>query len=272
MTVSLSVVGDLENSVSFLNETDLLLLSSEKAKAKIVRKFSRAPVPFQLVFINHEAVVGFVEEGEIHPPKIRQIWKDHFPYDSHIEITPDRFSGFRHLYHADPKAVTILFTNNNADEWMPMTAWIAAHRIAHAMKVDHDMIARMDAQLFPLADRILRKAYKISFSKDWNTQTNHRFQIFRQIGTFKSARRNILRNRAEFYYELFAQYITTGDIRFDPLPHYRLYNLDWFDRLWHRPNFHLLPAFDVELEGVRLRIKDFFNDALISSVGKVYLI
>ncbi len=41
--------------------------------------------------------------------------------------------------------------------------------------------------------------------------------FFNQIGSFKSARENKINRYYEFFYEVFAQYLITGSVKFNPL-------------------------------------------------------
>src|SRR5690606_27691325 len=45
-----------------------------------------------------------------------------------------------------------------------------------------------------------------------------RRKFLQALGTFKSAREGNLREYFEFHYEMFAQYLLQGEIKFNPLP------------------------------------------------------
>ena len=67
--------------------------------------------------------------------------------------------------------------------------------------------------------------------------------LFLAIGKMKSTRENNLRTSNEFMFELVAQYIITGKIRFNDLPRHLV-----LDRrmVWGRPNYKTKSTIDEE--------------------------
>ena len=132
-----------------------------------------------------------------------------------------------------PGAITILFNGNYGADKVPMTGWIMAHRFGHAVR----RLPAWDEYIEEMVDitkRILDEVYNKtlhSLSKDamfrysWNGQRNSREDVerkilttfFNQFGTFKSAREGKISRYYEFFYEVFAQYLITGSVRFNPL-------------------------------------------------------
>jgi hypothetical protein len=144
-------------------------------------------------------------------------------------------------------AITILFNGNSGDQKVPMTGWIMAHRVGHAVSRIAGFGAggrasRIKYQIPEFADFVnevnymFREAIKpyrgtesMQNVNPWSTNVEYSssnkesarkqyLNIAQQIGTFKSARDRNIRNVFEFYHELFAQYLITGGIRFNTLP------------------------------------------------------
>jgi hypothetical protein len=74
-------------------------------------------------------------------------------------------------------------------------------------------------------------------------ENKYKKSLFSAVGTMKSARENKLRTSSEFVYELVAQYIITGKIKFNDLPRQLI-----LDRrmAWGRPNYKVKNAIDEE--------------------------
>lgn len=201
-----TTIGDFTSSHSFRKEIDRKLLSSPKAIQKIKDKWQKTPVDFNLYFVNHKGYGKFVETGEVDQTWINTNMK---AVASDIKIDED--------------AINIIYTNNLGAEWMPMTAWIIAHRFGH-------VIARLPefnkfiTNINHTLDSILSDDYNQS---EYNRNRSYRnygggdpkkLAFVQKIGTFRSARTGNIRNVFEFYLELIAQYITTGSVKFNPLP------------------------------------------------------
>jgi hypothetical protein len=128
-------------------------------------------------------------------------------------------------------AITVIFTNNKGDERAPMTPWIMAHRLAHALRRKGGSANMqgiyMDAErhLISQVKEVMSYYGKKSFVPDKDLETNQRrdqlamIYLFNHIATFKSARDKKIRDWFEVLNELIAQYIISGgNITFNPPP------------------------------------------------------
>jgi hypothetical protein len=110
----------------------------------------------------------------------------------------------------------------------------------------------------------------------WGKNRQHFNALFNKIGTQRSSRENQITRPYEFLYELFAQFIQTGDVKFNPLPITASYGR----KAWGRPTNYIglkqqyrTPEFDREanLNKVREQLIRNFNAVLQDAVGKIYL-
>jgi hypothetical protein len=139
----------------------------------------------------------------------------------------------------DDDAINVVFTTNatNINNYMPMTAWIMAHRISHIFLYNHKHDA---SQNFIKIERLMTdmfyKTINTYYSVPNRTQVDntkqdiipsyeldsHRTEVMTalvsNIFTMRSARNNKLRNVLDFSAELFAQYLISGHIKFGTLP------------------------------------------------------
>ena len=131
-----------------------------------------------------------------------------------------------------PNDINIIMTNNvtTKDDYMPMTPWILAHRIAHVFmmpaknkkgEISDREFGDLDEQLMTLLMKITnlynpRPMAQYSddhaFSQDHSTK-HWLDQLWPYIGTMKTARRGkVLASSLDFGAELMAQYLITGAV------------------------------------------------------------
>jgi hypothetical protein len=220
-----NLVGDWNKSSSFRHETDRKLLTNPKAQAKIIHKWANTAVPFSMNFVNFPGAGKFLEQGEVDREWLEQNMPKVLPQ---LKLSDD--------------AVNIIFTNNTGAERVPMTAWIIAHRFGHALQRfgKNTLYRNYRDTLGRGFDSILERAYNLRKPRSYiygeqSYIDNQNFEsavlaFMSAIGTFKSARDNNLRNDAEFFHEVLAQYLLTGGVRFNPAPR----SLDYGRKAWGR--------------------------------------
>jgi len=209
-------VGDWSKRSSFSHPVDRALLTSPKAVEKIKRQWENTPYDFDLYFVN---------DKRVNNPAFREVGYKHLDFVRNIlQITPEEIP--------DPSddRITIIYTGNFGDERYMASGWILAHRFGHAIsRSDNstvgDLWRKFIKNLADIFKDILSKVYNIEVDLNMRgnySQINKNQKILKfaaqQIGTMKSARENNLRNWYEFAYELLAQYLISGKIKFNPLP------------------------------------------------------
>lgn len=246
----ISHVGNWEKNSSFRDKNDRKLLTSVKALANI-KKMWKYPQDenFNIILVNNadanqHTELGIVEMDRL-PVMFPRSWDVIEPY-----IKPDE--------------VNIIFTNNKGAERVPMTGWIMAHRYGHAlMRNSYYMKETVPIFLRYLTDILANYGVKIS-NNDLLKNGPHTALLY-SICTFRSARNRELRTPFEALYELFAQYIFSGKLVFNPLPasflyHRQTYRYQEDDRdTWGQ----------YVLDDMNDELVSHFDTAMRYSVGKV---
>lgn len=227
-------IGNFDKGHSFRDKRDRTLLTHPRSVERIKNKFDNTDHDFNMFFVNmrnagKHAEVGILKGGidEVE----RRLGKEVAD-----EVRKSNLDD----------AINVIFTNNDGAEKMVMTPWIIAHRIAHAFaRVDgsrgnqpytdaSDAILRATSEImqnyygygtsdFPDSERKKDRAryYGADGPRAAGYHRNQELMMrnfFQKVCTFRSAREGIIRDWFEVLNELFAQYITTGSIKFNPPP------------------------------------------------------
>lgn len=126
--------------------------------------------------------------------------------------------------------VLVIHTNNVADNHVPMTPWIVAHRTAH-MYYDHftdehfqewtaSMVQAVD-ELYYGPDDINSYETALEFAYDVmmdDFEHNNMGRLMSRMTTMKSGRNQTQRDVAEMFFEMMAQHIVTGKMTLGPFP------------------------------------------------------
>lgn len=261
------LLGDFTQNSSFHREADRRLISNPKVISQVKHKWENTKWNFQLYFVNRPAVnhEEFRERGETDLQTIRWAMK--------IDLAD--FPGPR----AD--AITIFYTNNRGAEWVPMTAWMMAHRMSHAFRMGNGQTAKLWREFADSVEKtfqqVLRNAYSHQFKTagysayDANQKT---LELAAQVlGTMRSARNKDLRNWGEFTHELLAQYLLTGTIKFNPLPQRMPYAQGAFGRMQYHSTDDtvMLNQEDLRLESAANQFQAALERVFQSAVGKMFV-
>jgi hypothetical protein len=186
---------------------DVGILTNPAAVEKIHKKWSNTKENFDFYFVKQPGASQYVEIGEVTPEWVKDKLK--------LDIQPN------------PSNITVIFTNNRGDEKVPMTAWIMAHRMGHALRRGNHW-ENFASHLQRDFAHILRGAYNYDYKgnigwgedayKKYRMDNNALLDLATAVGTMRSARMGNLRNWFEMAYELLAQRLLTGKIKFNSLP------------------------------------------------------
>ena len=184
-------------------------------------------------------------------------------------------------------AITVVYVGNKGDSKKMLTPWVMAHRLGHAIQAgvrskglgrkdpDHPW-ARGEDHFFKAVNSMLEEHYgkrgtmggdlKYELTPEYNA-------LFNAMGTQRSSRSNEIRRPYEFLYEIFAQYLGTGKVTFNPLPA----NLAYGRKAWGNPTKYMNIKPEYKEETDRHQIADqlaydmelMFNDVLSQMVGKI---
>lgn len=253
------------------------ILNSEKGVQKIKDAWSRSPVDFDLYFVKQAGGTKFQEVGEVAPEYIQQ----------NLKIP----------YQANPSAINVFFTQNRGDAKVPMTAWIIAHRLGHSVGRDRNKIGygkSPDYGSYPYLEKridldfkdLLKKAFGAESPSSYSTDPQsvqmrinyekYKKELMQLLGTFRSARMENIRNAGEFVHELVAQVITTGEVKFNPLP-----KAIGKKYAWGRPSYSrgsrvhndeiYLNEMNLKIESMAENYTEIIHGILNDSVGKTYV-
>lgn len=277
----LTHVGNWDRNHGF-REKDRKLLTSPRAIKKIHDLWNRCPVVFDIYLVNT-------------PQTNKTDYREIGPVD------PSEYPGLDNINFSDD-AVNIVFTNNMGVESVPLTGWVMAHRFAHVLRYsatytwNKDWLAIVDAieghldriiEAFSLPDRYPYNLSKYEGRGDGygyygqvhrNADRRRAYERYRkalaeQLGTSRAARTRNLRNTYEWYYELVAQWIITGRIRFRKLGQTVDFGPAPFGRRFER---HLADApmvYQLNNYGEKLasELEIMIENLVESAVGKVFL-
>lgn len=222
--------GEKEKPRSFAQKTDRQIIQHPATVRRAEKMFGRTEHVLNLYFVNLPGLRKYSESGVMEPEEIAQAMPKAWP-----EIEARGQDGVDHK-----DGINIIFVSNTGFQRMDMTPWIMAHRIGHALSASQRLNQQgswkeyeEDAAMF-FAD-ILQGVY------DWNIPARNIWygdreedkllaKFFEGIGGMRSARKGNLGGRPyEFLYEMFAQYITQGALRFRPCPQgFGMRNGPWF--------------------------------------------
>lgn len=189
---------------------DIRILTNPKAVEKIHKKWSNSKYDFDLYFLRSYQGYKNTEENEVSSAWVKE--------NLGIDVQPNE------------DAITMIFTQNTGDEKMPMTAWTIAHRLGHAVRRDKNMIYYFLNEVVNDFRELLYNIYKVENTGldpensrghlKINQYTHEKTlrALAQAVGTMRSARQGNLTRFQEFPFELIAQYIITGRIKFNPIP------------------------------------------------------
>lgn len=190
------------------DDKDIGILTSPVGVQRIKNLWSKCPYNFDIYLVKSKDAKEHVEVGEVPLDYIKDKLK---------------IEDFDH----NDENITIFYTNNTGSEKVPATPWTLAHRFGHAVRLDKSQRQTHGINFYYQymkddIDKFFVETIKDVYGRDLSRLDKYspeRRRIEKRfaetIGTFKSARKNNLRDIGEFQNELIAQYIITGDIKFN---------------------------------------------------------
>jgi len=276
-------IGNWDKNSSF-GTVDRRLVTNPVLIQRMRTKFAATSYDFQIFFANNPEGRKFQEIGQVDSEWLMA----NMPSTAkEFEILTHRGIGFKE------DSINIIFTNNTGAQRVPMTAWMMAHRIGHALRRTRGSAstagtgyAYTEASKYLIngTTDILENDYGIPTSMladrngnygGYGEGSNRRKELlyrafWHHIGTFRSARDGNLREEFEMLNELVAQYITQGEIRLNPLPETFQVNLGggWGGRR----NYRLRASEDQADTGSLAATMEYaIGDILSNAVGHIYV-
>lgn len=242
----------------FRRPSDRALVTHPVVLGKVKQFFSKTPFNFRLFPVQFRGGGRYLETGLVSPQKLTEI----------VGVENAK----RILSDASDDTITVVYTSNIGANHVPMTPWIMAHRIGHAIRTNNPAWKTLELSFFAVIQEILIDYYQVNL--DNPASQNMLYQtLFTQIGTMRSARKNLLPRPYEFLYEMLAQYINTGSVQFNPAPRSLYSNR----KVWGRSQ--VIRTIDAEsqkeadqmLQTLSRDMPIYFNDVLNWAEGKIFV-
>jgi hypothetical protein len=269
-------IGDWDRNSSFRHPQDRKLLTNPKALTKMRAQW-RFPeeTMFNIILVNHPDGQGTTETGFVthdwiaeNMPRISEQVEDALDHD----------------------ALNIIFTNNSGGQRVPMTGWIMAHRLGHALEAYGTRARGKNfAYYYHEADELFQKNtkqlvnefYGVQFKPSYSygrREQHDRFVLprgghpvlgfLRAACTFRSARENNIREGGEVVHESLAQYMFTGKVRFGDIPKSFKYGNSYY---FFKGDEDEYAYANMMFRETGEQMADYFETALNYCVGQIFV-
>jgi hypothetical protein len=210
-------VGDIarmgdweEKSKRKYDEPSIKLLKKDSYLQKLKSEFAKdIAINFNLYFLKSKNASKYSEYGIITENELRSLITD-------IDVDPI-------IKSSNNSNLTIIFTNNVGIDKVPLTPWMIGHRIGHVLYRGgfKDSVLKREWDMF-------LSEYKNSMNSCFDikditgnrgdrNETKKIKKVLNGLGTFRSARENKIDRPFEFIYEVFSQFLSTGEITFNDI-------------------------------------------------------
>lgn len=212
---SFDTVGDMTQPDQAFRSKQAQWVASPGQQLKTQKFFEKTPYEFRIFVSNIKP--SYMHYGEIDQKTLAEFLGP----QAAAQIMSDT-----------QNAITVVYAGNNkALGQIPLTPWIMAHKLGHIMQSEPRIMGifapafkKASDYLYVTADKILNNCYGQPFRRAgiWglgpgrNNSEDYE-KLWRALGTMRSARKGEV-TMGEFKHELFAQYIHSGTITFNPLP------------------------------------------------------
>lgn len=255
---------------------DFQILTNKNGIERMNRKWLKVPEDVEMYLLRSKTAYKQQEVGEVQEDFLER------ELGLRIVQSPQEMKMPNDIY-INPHAINIIYTNNAGADRMPFTYWTAAHRLGHAIRRD-----RGYEEFFKTLEKELRLILKEIYGRE-TTKTYSVLdaqsdalmtEFIKAIGTMKSARDGTVRNVYEFGYELLAQWMTTGKIRFNPIPKSfgkrgtfgRPGTYTSMERYGRGPiTDEAMTEYNEQLETLSQTLEYYAETALSNAVGKIFV-
>lgn len=257
-------LGDFEQGKGgFRHAVDKKLVTNPVTIGKLYKFFSRTPYDVRIFPVQVRGGGRWLETGEVHREDLVKA----------VGVG----NAQRVLSGQSPDNITVVFTNNTGAERMPLTPWMMAHRMGHAIRRGGAAVAWETAyrHFWNGLDEIMRDYYGFAIPRisNYASDPDQYRAMIDAIGTMRSARQKTINRISEFPYEMFAQYLNTGEVRFNPAPR----QLVSRRQAWGHPQ--ILRTISPEkqrqaardLETLSHDMELLFNDVMSNALGRIYV-
>jgi len=266
-------MGDFDKPGPFKG-VDKRLVPHPTNQLKTQKFFEKTPYDFRLFFSNIPGTGKYSETGPVNAQQLEKMFGE--------QAQP--------IIEGSEDAITVVFVGNSGDSKVMMTPWIMAHIFGHAiqsgMRKSGGWSTWGEAEkhffntVHTMFEEYYGKAAKDQYGRPARSGISSNLTpeynaLFNAIGTQRSSRSGEIKRPYEFMYEIFAQYLGTGEVSFNPLPS----NLGYGRKNWGNPSkyMNIKPEYSDEserAEATQTLANDMhymFDDVLSSSVGQIFV-
>lgn len=219
MLAKLEISGHVADTATLrVTHRDVAPIVSEAGRAKIVRAFRKTPFRFRFFVVSPQ------QETYSNGNEKRE-WNRE--YKSRLAAIRNRKAS---------KSITVIYTHNatTRHDYMPMTAWILAHRVGHLNLVDNKL--RNDYVFEAVRDEIMASCppqvkerdvfpqlnyidmSRLSYTVAWSDMESDDWRpIVASLLNTRCSRKSELVRDVEVFAELIAQYVITGKVTLAPV-------------------------------------------------------
>jgi hypothetical protein len=190
---------------------DIGIVTNQKAQVKIRRVLEKAPLPINLVFVNHPH--AYSDPENIGDPD-RSLVGGHmqnFKRASGTMSEEQFYATYGVALKNEPGSLTAVFAFNEGTDRMPLTPWLIAHRLCHLVE---EAYGSGKGGMAPIMVDLQNRWSQLGYDAVGTTSIQ---EFLCDIGTTKTCRDGTLVNIGEFVAECFAQYLITGRIKLNPV-------------------------------------------------------
>jgi len=265
-------MGDFNKPGPFRG-VDKQLVPHPTNQLKTQKFFNQTPYDFRLFFSNIPGTGKYSETGPVNAQRLQKMFGE--------QAQP--------IIDGSEDAITVVFVGNSGDSKVMMTPWIMAHRFGHAIQSGvrygrGSTWAEAEKHFFTSVNTMLEEYYGKADKDQYGrpARSGMSFELtpeynalFNAIGTQRSSRSGEIKRPYEFLYEIFAQYLGTGTVSFNPLPS----NLGYGRKNWGNPSKYMNIKPQYRDEAIRKHAAEvlsydmelMFSDVLSNSVGQIFV-
>jgi hypothetical protein len=244
-----------EGGVSSFYPDDRKILNSPKALKKISDRWGKSQADVDLYLLD----VGVDPEKALDLALLGDIGlmsDDETDYIANLSKMKEFDIQF------DPKAISVILSNNSGAARFPLTAWMIAHRLFHTFQSDRSTQYHQSGKLPHTVTVITDQINGVLFDLGNYNPSVTRYDLVCLMGSSRACREGKLSNTFEFIPECFAQYILTGKVFLRPLPEEQYdstseYSLEWCNR---------------QVKGLERFLNNIFAGMLNDAKGKIVAI
>jgi hypothetical protein len=279
-------IGDFNKQGSFRHPEDKKLVQHPVQIEKAYKFFQKTHEDIVILPANIPGASKFTEYGAMTP---EDVTKNFGKYADEI------------LKRHNDDGITIVYVSDSGAARVPLTPWIMAHRFGHAIQastrrnsngsIGYTWKNMEEGLIKPITE--LMGCYRIwgdqvrnsgssyyddtKFNRQYpsnsitGSQSKAYAALFNAIGTMRSARTGKIDRPYEFIYEMFTQWLNSGEVRFNPIPQ----SLNFGQQAWGKARAGLNLRNPEEAQDLLDQIASdasiYFSDVMSACIGKIFV-